>query len=508
MKSWTKPTPEQVDRVIAKLARPGAHRYFFAKLQNPEWVEPLRAKGFFASPPPVSRDDEKGVLRIPDWPEVEYLARVAAEVPELAADIVLQMPETTNDRVHQSLATLALNLPPQLAARLVDKIVTWTPSSELMTLSMRLPLLVSRLAEGGQSAEAVRLARELFAFEEASGRDSGASPFDRPLRAAPSPKAGMDLWEYNEALKSCMPSLARARPLPAIYLLADLLEWALRGSDLVRTGEREADVSGARTSYLEAPDEAHLTSFEGLLARTLARVAATVIGERGADADKVVYALAKRKWLLYRAITLHVLAEIAPKGTLEAKAKILDRTLFEDRECKEQYARLVRARFAELTADEGKAVIEWIDEGPDLEIRAKNFERFHGRPPTAEELENGRKLWTRDRLSWLGVGNLPPEKAAELRQLVAELGEPEQEPLVKGSWWGPSSPTTDEEFEAMPLPALVDFLRSWVPSEDGQASHAGLGRQLQVAAKSRPVEFSAAGDMFIGLAPIYVHHVI
>jgi hypothetical protein len=507
MKSWTKPTPEQVDRVIGKLARPGANRYFFAKLQNPEWVEPLRAKGFFASPPPVSRDDEKGVIRIPDWPEADYLARVAAEVPELAAQIVLKMPETTNDRVHQSLAALALNLPPQLAARLIDKIVTWMPSSTLMTLSMRLPHLVSHLAEGGQSAEALRLAKEFFAFEEASGRDSGDSSFDWQPRAA-APKAGMDFWEYNEALKICMPSLARARPLLAIYLLADLLESALRGSDLVRTGERELDVSGARTSDLEAPDEAHPTSFEGLLARTLAWVAATVITEGGADADKVVYALEKRKWLLYRAITLHVLAGVAPMGTAEAKAKMLDRTLFEGPECKKQYVRLVRARFAELTADERKAVIEWITEGPDLEIWAKNYERIYGRPRKAEELEQDRKLWTRDRLSWLGVGNLPPDKAEELRQLVAELGEPEQEPFGNVSPWRPSSPKTDKELEAMPLPALVDLLRSWVPKEEGQASRAELGRQLLAAARSRPVEFSAAGDMFIGLAPIYVHHVI
>ena len=213
-----------------------------------------------------------------------------------------------------------------------------------MTLSMRLPHLVSHLAEGGHSAEALRLARELFAFEEASEGHRGASSFDRPLRAA-SPKAGMDLWEYNEALKICMPALARARPLPAIYLLADLLESALRGSDLVRSGEREVDVSGARTSDLEAPDEAHPNSFEGLIARTLSRAAIAVIREGGASADKVVFALKKRNWLLYRAITLHVLAEVAPLGVAEAKAQILDRTLFEGGECKDQYARLVRLRF-------------------------------------------------------------------------------------------------------------------------------------------------------------------
>jgi hypothetical protein len=508
MKSWTKPTPEQIDRVIGKLARPGAHRYFFAKLQNPEWVEPLRAKGFFASPPPVPRDHENGVMRIPDWPEADYLARVAAEAPELVTDIVLQMPEITNERVHRSLTALALNLPPQLAAQLIDKIVTWKPIGRSMTLSMRLPHLVAHLAEGGRPREALRLAQELFAFESEAERDSGGLSFDKPFRGA-TPKAGMDLWEYNEALKVCMPALARAHPLRAIYLLVDLLDAALRGSDLVRTGEREVDISSARTSDLEAPDGGHPTSFEDLLARILSRVAIAVIQEGGASADKVVFALNKRNWLLYRAITLYVLADVSPLGAAEAKAKILDRALFEGGECQDQYARLVRSRFAELAPDERAALIAWIEDGPDLKTRAKNYERFYGRPASEEELEQGRKAWTRDRLSWLGAENLSPDTIEQLRLLVTELGEPEQDhPFGKISWWGPSSPKTDEEFEAMPLPALVEFLRSWVPSEDGQASRAGLGRQLQAAARSRPAEFSAAADTFVGLPPIYVHHLI
>jgi hypothetical protein len=41
-------------------------------------------------------------------------------VPELVADIVIKMPATTNDRVHQSLTNVALHLPASLASRLID----------------------------------------------------------------------------------------------------------------------------------------------------------------------------------------------------------------------------------------------------------------------------------------------------------------------------------------------------------------------------------------------------
>jgi hypothetical protein len=212
--------------------------------------------------------------------------------------------------------------------------------------------------------------------------------------------------------------------------------------------------------------------------------------------------------VLFKAIALYALAEIAPQAASAAKAKILDRSLFESGEYKDQYARLVQARFSELSEEERRTVIGWVDDGPDLEIRARNYESFYGRAPTTEELEQSRSVWTRDRLLLLGANNLPPDKADQLKRLVAALGMPERDPFGKAFWWGPSSPMSDEDFEATPLPALVDFLRSWVPAEDKQASRSGLARQLQAAAKGGPTEFAVAAETFIGLAPIYIHHLI
>jgi len=51
MKSWKTPTPKQVDLAVALLAHIEQHRYFFDRLENPEWIEPLKSKGFFPSSP-------------------------------------------------------------------------------------------------------------------------------------------------------------------------------------------------------------------------------------------------------------------------------------------------------------------------------------------------------------------------------------------------------------------------------------------------------------------------
>ena len=71
MKSWKKPTPEQVNKVVALLARSEQSRYFFDRLENPEWVLPLKAKGVFSSPPQLVEEGE--VIRIVPWPASQYL---------------------------------------------------------------------------------------------------------------------------------------------------------------------------------------------------------------------------------------------------------------------------------------------------------------------------------------------------------------------------------------------------------------------------------------------------
>jgi hypothetical protein len=95
MKTWSKPTPEQVTKVTEKLGRPGALRYFFSGINNPEWVEPLRQRGFFDNPPKLVRDEVQGTVQLPDWPEGRYLARMAAANPEVVAGIVAACPIQT-----------------------------------------------------------------------------------------------------------------------------------------------------------------------------------------------------------------------------------------------------------------------------------------------------------------------------------------------------------------------------------------------------------------------------
>ncbi len=74
MKSSKTPTPEQVTKAIALLGRKEHYRYFFDRLENPLWLEPLHKQGFFLHPPPPQANE--GSVVFPPWPESRYLARI------------------------------------------------------------------------------------------------------------------------------------------------------------------------------------------------------------------------------------------------------------------------------------------------------------------------------------------------------------------------------------------------------------------------------------------------
>jgi hypothetical protein len=123
--SWKKPTPEQINRATFLLSHGEHHRHFFDRLENPEWLAPLEEKEFFDSPPPPVRDEPRGTIAFPPWPELRYLARMAKIVPGAVSEVILRIPHTENIRIHEDLVDIALILPGELAAKIVPNAVGW-----------------------------------------------------------------------------------------------------------------------------------------------------------------------------------------------------------------------------------------------------------------------------------------------------------------------------------------------------------------------------------------------
>jgi len=81
--------------------------YLFSRLSDC-WLLPLKDAGFFKHPPGPVVDEQKQIVSFPTWPESQYLARMASKSPELVLEIVREIPDTDNVRIHESLADACL----------------------------------------------------------------------------------------------------------------------------------------------------------------------------------------------------------------------------------------------------------------------------------------------------------------------------------------------------------------------------------------------------------------
>jgi hypothetical protein len=221
MPSWKKPTPEEIDRAVALLSHREHYRYFFDKLGNPEWIAPLRSKGFFTNPPAVRVDETQRTIATPPWPVSRYLSRMASLMPELVLDVILKIPPTKNTSIHEDLIEAALAMPPNLAAKLAPKIKEWIDSPRLAVHPDKLGALISLLARGGQISEALDLARTILAVvpgDEVTADLPGGTYLSRR-----DPGGRFDSWHYEEILKKNIPDLIDAAGTNAFELLCGLL---------------------------------------------------------------------------------------------------------------------------------------------------------------------------------------------------------------------------------------------------------------------------------------------
>ncbi|HYV03718.1 MAG TPA: hypothetical protein VFB82_03980, partial [Blastocatellia bacterium] len=168
-----------------------AYGYFFGKLNDPAWLEPLRAEGFFTQPPEPEYDYDKGTIRFPLWPAAQYLTRVARLAPQTVLEIALEIPETENVHVPVDIADIALALPARMAAQLVPRFKAWTPSPYQLRLPERLGAVVEHLATGGEVDGALELASTLLAEQSHSNE----------------PRSRVDMWHYDRMMKSFILSL-------------------------------------------------------------------------------------------------------------------------------------------------------------------------------------------------------------------------------------------------------------------------------------------------------------
>lgn len=482
MKYLTKPTPSALDKAVAHLAKQGADRYFFDRLNSPDWVEPLYKRGFFQKPPGAIRNLEEGTIAYPDWPELRFLLRMAPQCPETVGKIVVDMPQTDNVSVHELLVQIGLSIPREASAELADEAVEWLESPFVrLRPGEHFARFLAHLAEQGELKRSKRLATRLF----------GSKVGSTPLRPA------MDAWHFSRNLMICLPSLQRTMGAGCLALLCGLLRETL---DPKERNEVE-DYSYIWRRDLEAANHS-VKEVKDVLIDAIRDSAVLLAHDPAVGFRAVRDILFGGKRPILRRIAMYIATQVCDPSDSFATQLLFDPLVVDRMTYRAEYARLLEAFYPRLPQSEQRRLLTFLTTDY---LRSIPEERRNSL--SDDKAKSLSKMIERNRLVAFG-SSIPAGLTTRRNALVTELGEP-REGMATAVWTGPTSPLTDEQLEKMSLERVVEYIRTWQPEEAFDAPRAeGLSRALQSQVKARLEEFAAGAALFVGSPPTYVRGVI
>ena len=505
------PTAETVKKALAIIKRKADYDYFFSQLQSPNWIRPLWDAGMFQTPPEPIREGQ--YISFPFWTESQYLARMASQEPETVLDIILQIPDTDNVRVHGDLADAALAMPAELAARWASKEAKWIETQEVLLalLPEKLGDLIEHIAKGGQVQEALYLANALLTILPAQDQEDEEK--ETEYRGLLRERIRFDIWDYGQVLEKNISTLGSIAKTETFELLCELLNSAIHYSERQDESHDRSDYSYVWRPAIEDHEQNADSPYRlrDLLV-TAVRDGAVQIAADPTQIPPLVEKLERRPWFVFSRIALHLLRVCADAPLELITERLTDRDRFNEVHLWHEYAILGRDHFARLSSDAQQTILAWIEEGPDLEDYRTWCKENYNQDPATEDIQ---KYATRQRLRWLAPLRkvLPDDWKDRYDTWVSEVEEPEHPEFItyssSGSF-GPTSPKSSEDISSLSVDEIVTFLKNWQPSSDDmtEPSPEGFGRELTASVASDPERFAQDALQFQGLDPTYVRSLL
>lgn len=484
------PRPETVSKALAEISKSAAnYRYFFDSLKSPEWLAPLAERGLFTTPP--EKEQVEGGVAFPGWPASQYLARMATNpaAQQEVLKITLAMRETDNINVHRDLLDIALALPASDAAKLTGRARAWVQSPYRGMVDYKIGDLIAHLAAGGEVGAALQLAKDTFALLPSA---PAGEETDAEWALLPEPRAWLEDWHYEEALKKAIPPLVTADARRALGLLTALLARALELSRGRSDSEHE-DYSYIWHDAIEQDE--HPPRLRNSLISAVRNAADQAIRADPNALGIVLEVVRRQDWPVFKRIELHLLREHADRTMQDIVA--MAPTLVElEGSTRHEAALLLRNVFEMLPPATQEELLERIEAGPE----------FIGAQPTPEKIAEYRLRWRAQRFS-LVADHLPQAWQARVRDVLASAGEVRPPDRVErgGTWVGPTSPKTADDLIQMGPEEVLAFLRDWSPTPGPyESTPEGLGRILADVIGRDPAGYVGIVDGFRAVDPTFV----
>ncbi len=494
MKSWTKPTPELVTRAIAGMPYLEQQRYFLERLENPEWIEPLRKAKFFLSLPAETREGD--TVTFYRWPASRYLSRMAALKPDLVADIMGDFPETGNPFVMADLLVAARAMPAAAAAKLAESIARSAHINGHVGMDSA-GEIAANLADAGETKAALTVLRSVL----------DVIPDPRSVTTGPSghvyrhdARTSIRSFDYARILRQSGDRLAHSLGVDYLSLLSKKLVYALaqeypQYKELPRPVEDYSYIWRADLDGWDMHEGAKYLLTSGVLQATESLIA----DSRWQEAQQV---LDRQPFVIFKRVQLLLLAKY-PQLDIELAAKELaNATLFHHFGLRQEYNQLARSVFPYLSTEQQHAVLALIDAG-------LKRERMGERGLSDAEIEQTIRQWTLERYEPIRQ-SLSRDRQERVEVLEREFGVARryENPVVHGRAMplGGKSPANSADLQAMSVDEVLNYLRTWSPnrSEPFGPSYQGLARELTASIEAAPEQYVERLEDFKVLPPTYV----
>lgn len=499
-------TPEDVKKFKEKVPNSlVTYNHFFEKLDNPNWLTLLTDEGFFKSPlPPIVHPD--GGIGYPFWSQGIFLKKMAV-IPEKQSEVlaICLDVETDNPRARNDLLEIALLLPVEMSAQIVNSIdeIDYFITPEIYGK------LIKYFAVHGKIEEAVTLAKKVLAFKP----DPRPTPEYDGHKMPHDPVSKIRDYDYEEILKRDYPEFVDAAGIEAIKVLLDHIENYIHISDADREKGSKDDYSEIWRSAIEDHSQNHKFGIRDSLVTGIRDACERFLAKHPKQIGALLTELESRKLLIFRRLELH-LVRLFPKGSKKKITQLLmNKEEFGDRQrLTHEYFLLAETHASLLSPEQRKELWSWIEKGVNVDMEAyKTTCKERGIEPSDEEVIKYKKNWQTYHL--LPFKDISPAWKKYYEELIAAVGEPEF-PSFR-SWsgepkWGYKSSISDEQFKAMQPDEVVEFLKNWEPPAEGDpfdSSREGTSRALTTQIAENPAKWSKSLDTFLDLDPTFVRAV-
>jgi hypothetical protein len=506
---YTRPAVSDVEGVVARTGHLQHRRFFYAKLENPNWVAPLMGHGAFKTAP---RTDDRSELSMDGWPEGEFLAKVACLAPDEVFAAVKPALSSDHPVVQRIVLDLAGQLPAEMVVSLLPTIRRYLQLPWLVWLDpLKVVAVVRLLAEDARVKQARAFAQILYRPRPAAGSSSD-------------PDTTLEPYWYAQTLPDTVAALGTE---PKI--LAMVVGW-LQG--WVRAAPYQAYTKSTWRHSIGSDQQQRHPDAVGHALVDAVRDLAHALVDAGHRSSDIVPRIDLKNLdpddaPIFRRLALDAITYAVLSGPDEADDDEDHRIAFEylstadllRGQFRPEYLLLARAVLPTLAVEQVTSWTKLIEEAPYLtpEAIGRMLGGFAGEPveASAEQIADYISLWQRDLLAGVGRESLPDALHSWLDDLIARHGQL-QAPLdgIHGGFaTGPTSPLSDADARDMSPEDLVSFIRTWEPSDAVDwrpafpPSHEGLARSITRAVSVNPEQYVARAEQFVGLHSSYVQAV-